>query len=489
MSNDCCPVCVEDLNKSVRKPVKCNRCEYTVCMQCFEHYQMDHSGMYNVHCMSCKQLWDDQDVRQNISSAVIQRLTAATKKRLRDEETAFMPETQMYVEYGNAVESVKVSECMNLVKEMQELEYQFIDSDMRPDVFSANERLTLKRNIEKKKSEIFAIKHRILSWRRSHELSVGFKDIMPEPLYHKHFQRETNAPTESVPRQKTPAETIVVCPCPADDCRGFVTRKEHKCGVCSQAVCNQCLAPKISDHVCNESDIQSAKLILKSSKPCPKCATRIHKIDGCDQMWCTQCNSSFSWNTGQEIVGQVIHNPHYYEWLRNNNRNGGAAGLRAVGCEGLPNANHLDIHLGMVFKKDRAFRNTVWNVHRACAHHQNVDIRRRRPQQVPDEQFRANMDIRMKWLTNKTTDKAFETMLHKRYKQKLVNQRTVQVYELLVTLWSDVLHRILHIHEDTEPVREGLLAEFKEIERYANECFQKLEHLYKAKMPRVGMTV
>jgi len=141
----------------------------------------------------------------------------------------------------------------------------------------------------------------------------------------------------------------------------------------------------------------------------------------------------------------------------------------------------------MVFNKDRAFRNTVWNVHRACAHHQNVDIRRRRPQQVPDEQFRANMDIRMKWLTNKTTNKAFETMLHKRYKQKLVNQRTVQVYELLVTLWSDVLHRILHIHEDTEPVREGLLAEFKEIERYANECFQKLEHLYKAKMPRVGM--
>ncbi len=41
-------------------------------------------------------------------------------------------------------------------------------------------------------------------------------------------------------------------------------------------------------------------------------------VKNCDQMWCITCHTPFSWTTGREVTGGVIHNPHYYQWLRNN---------------------------------------------------------------------------------------------------------------------------------------------------------------------------
>ena len=32
-------------------------------------------------------------------------------------------------------------------------------------------------------------------------------------------------------------------------------------------------------------------------------------------MWCTQCHTAFSWRTG-EIETHVVHNPHYFQWMR-----------------------------------------------------------------------------------------------------------------------------------------------------------------------------
>jgi len=109
--------------------------------------------------------------------------------------------------------------------------------------------------------------------------------------------------------------TTVVCRCPAEKCRGFVTDSDYKCGLCSLLVCKDCSLIVAEGHTCKKEDLESATLLKKSSKPCPKCATPIFKIDGCDQMWCTQCKTAFSWNTGMIETGRV-HNPHFYEWQR-----------------------------------------------------------------------------------------------------------------------------------------------------------------------------
>jgi hypothetical protein len=106
-----------------------------------------------------------------------------------------------------------------------------------------------------------------------------------------------------------------VMKCPSDDCRGFLSTA-WKCGICAKHFCSECHAQKAEGHECNEEAKASATLIRKETHPCPKCGIRISKIDGCDQMWCTQCQTAFSWKTGQIAENTRVHNPHYYEYLR-----------------------------------------------------------------------------------------------------------------------------------------------------------------------------
>jgi hypothetical protein len=59
------------------------------------------------------------------------------------------------------------------------------------------------------------------------------------------------------------------------------------------------------------------------------------------------------------------------------------------------------------------------------------------------------------------------------------------VYGLVVTLCSDVFHRLLRENENTEQIRKSYLAEFNEISKYANACLCKLEHIYKVNFKKI----
>lgn len=132
--------------------------------------------------------------------------------------------------------------------------------------------------------------------------------------------------------------------CPVADCRGFADSK-WDCGVCGVAICPDCHSLKETDHVCSSDTLKTIQLLEQDTKQCPKCNTMIHKINGCDQMWCTVCRTAFSWTTG-EIEGGVIHNPHYYLW-----RNGGGIQQRNPGdeaCGGVPNRTRLIDNISII---------------------------------------------------------------------------------------------------------------------------------------------
>jgi hypothetical protein len=107
--------------------------------------------------------------------------------------------------------------------------------------------------------------------------------------------------------------------CADSDCNGFVS-SAWKCATCDKHTCAHCRELKDAHddplHVCNTDTVASVALLKADTKPCPNCKVLVHKTDGCDQMFCTQCKRLWSWNTGRfEVRG---HNPHYLQWMREN---------------------------------------------------------------------------------------------------------------------------------------------------------------------------
>lgn len=102
-----------------------------------------------------------------------------------------------------------------------------------------------------------------------------------------------------------------------DECRGFIV-KGNKCGLCSTHICSLCHKKRLKDHECIEDDKLSVLAIKKECKMCPKCHANVFRISGCSQMWCTNCNTAFDYNSGKMLNTNRIHNPHYTEFLLKN---------------------------------------------------------------------------------------------------------------------------------------------------------------------------
>jgi hypothetical protein len=229
--------------------------------------------------------------------------------------------------------------------------------------------------------------------------------------------------------------------CSDDTCRGFLS-SNYKCGTCEKWTCSQCLVTigleKDAAHVCNPDTVATAKTIKAETRPCPKCGTRIFKIDGCDQMWCVMegCNTAFSWESGHVIVG-TIHNPHYYEWLR---RQGGGAPAREVGdipCGGLPAIHQLmgAVRDSYVSQEDRG---ALFEVHRNLR--ELIDMRLREyPARQPQL---TNKDADVDYLTNVITEEGWQRQLELSEAKFLRKKEIGQILQTLATAGSDMMNQI-----------------------------------------------
>jgi len=92
----------------------------------------------------------------------------------------------------------------------------------------------------------------------------------------------------------------------------------YACDSCKSQICIICIEEKKPDHVCDEKVLKTLSHIHNTCETCPKCHAVIEKESGgCDQMFCTKCNTTFSWTTRRILTkNEVRHNPHFYDWQR-----------------------------------------------------------------------------------------------------------------------------------------------------------------------------
>lgn len=89
-----------------------------------------------------------------------------------------------------------------------------------------------------------------------------------------------------------------------------------ECGLCLSSACENChelLLPE-QQHVCEPDMVLSVQEIKKTTRGCPRCGTRITRIEGgCKDMFCTNCNQLYDWETME--LHSTNTNPEYQAWL------------------------------------------------------------------------------------------------------------------------------------------------------------------------------
>jgi hypothetical protein len=312
--------------------------------------------------------------------------------------------------------------------------------------------------------------------------------------------------------------------CPATECRGFLNT-QYKCGICSIWVCAECYEIKgltrDAAHTCSPDNIASVKLKKKECRNCPECAAEIYKEIGCDQMWCTQCQTTFDWKTGAKLVNVKLHNPHYYEYLRrtqgsvprdpDDNPNG-------VGADACYDENHIYRvimriqNCYFITSKNttssdfRSMLNVFVEFQRVLLHIHMIEV----PRHTILVNESTNEDIDIQYLRKQIDEKEWKQQLQNREKQRIKKTEIQQILTMIVQVGQDILvqwsqkanaiqNRLINKGESTpgDPnacfefctqqytLAEGVLQSIDTIRTIANESFEKYAKLYKCQAPYI----
>lgn len=457
--SDLCSICCD---KKVK--ITCFKCNFISCIDCNKTYFMcDDNAVEKEHCMSCRVIW----TRSFLTTYFSKKFINDTLKKHREDillkyEKSLLQNTQE--ELNNMKEKQKMKEELIVLTELyrytKELS-KYVNAYLRK--FYKNHDPTLTYDVDFERFNNMSI-----------ELTKHNQELGDREFYL--HERVKGNYTQTEERRQ------FIKHCPRNDCRGFLSN-HWKCGICEYYICNLCHEEiglsKKDEHQCKPENVQMAVIINKSCKSCPKCGVLIFKIDGCDQMWCTKCQTAFSWNTLQIQNGQV-HNPHYYEYLASIGMNRDNI-RRNDRCA--DNITSFDIMKFLTSKKIK-YNDDLKNIDRAIIHNANVVIHRYNVNNTNKEL--QNKDLRFKYLNYEIDDAKFKWLLQKREKNIKKKNDIYTVYnsynETLQTLFNNI------ITSETQKEYNDHISNIKSWRIWSNTEIEKINKIYDCRLPLILTT-
>ncbi len=318
-----CPICVEKINKSNHKPITCFHCQNMACISCVRRYILD--NISDAKCMFCNVQWDRRFMVNNLTKSFCDKTYRTHRHEILFEKC------KCFLSILTPILLLKhtQNECRKSLRLL------------------LKERSILSRKIQNLEAEMNHISRQITR----NEMAFIREQTVEQDLKTIDLQR----------------------PCTTTNCLGFLDANGF-CPICKNTTCLTCnvIQATNSEHVCREEDRLNWQSMKKTTKPCPSCRVRIFKITGCDQMWCTYCNTAFSWSKGT-IESGSIHNPHYFDWLFDQSRQEMTMNTDLpVDCDdnNLPNI-HL---LRNILRENDAFSNHIISRYRTLVHIKEVEI-------------------------------------------------------------------------------------------------------------------
>jgi hypothetical protein len=503
-----CAICIEPYNGR-RVKVTCQYCPSNACRGCQQTYLTQ--TFQDPHCMECKRGWSAEFIAANFPLSFRNDTLRKWRRRiLVEREKAMLPMMQEYVGYK---------------KEM--IKYAAEAAAIVPDHIRANEE-------QRKAGDAYyaalglcnAERARMADHKKKKE--EGDTSVLPEyqasKILWKGLRQKTDAALATYKKaretftavhnkllvaqtEKADAEALYegrkkserrefVMKCPEEGCRGFLS-SAYKCGTCEKFTCAHCLevlgATKDDNHVCNKDTVETAKTIKSETRPCPKCGTRIFKIDGCNQMWCTMdgCDTAFDWVTGKVETGRN-HNPHYYEWLR---RTGGGVARREPGdmvCGGMPGAWELDRFFYVLSTRENIgadIRSALMESHRGI---QDIALYRMRDYQIQTGPL-TNKDLDVQYLMQELDAMEWQRQLEFTEARIRRKQEIGSILQMATAAATDIYRRVLLELPNFTSTRAAFdwiqtvpLIELEQLREFANGSLLDLAKRQKQAVPQIG---
>jgi len=372
-----CMVCTNGFDAMKRTRIACPFCKEDVnsaCKECTQTYLV--GSVLEPHCMQCKHQWSLVFFANSFAKAF---RTGIYRKSRQD--------------IGVDKERGMMSEAMPLVEARKQGKVLAEEED------------TLKREMAALKARLQEIRER----RNEHQFPGKSKEIQARVKYLFH--------------------------CSVGECRGLVLQATWKCGLCEVRYCAKCHAVRGEEHECKEEDLGNAKEVMKSTRACPKCGTRIFRSHGCNQMFCTQCLTGFDWASGNIITG-TIHNPHYYELQQRLGRNVNRV-IGDVPCGGLLGWDAFAPHMNQLRPDIRSgLTKSLQDVHRLAGEVNDFLHNGLRQKDT--------MDIRVAYLENEIDDVTLKKKLFIRARN---NDKKREMRNILETFRTSLVERLRDLSE------------------------------------------
>jgi 6-pyruvoyl-tetrahydropterin synthase len=445
-----CSVCIDD-----KRVITCPACRYQACSECIVRYLNPEPFVDPVpKCMSCKAIWTFEFLYLNFSTSFNNVYKTNIAKLLFERQKTLLPYTQIKMqEHATQVEKMKeqMNELKRLLLKEKDVE---VRSQLKYQISSLKLRCNRDMPIEENLNPL--------------EIPIVKECIRCDSI-------------EKKDEKKTEKD---------EPCKGFINTADYKCTLCRVQICKHC---RLVEHPgkCDSDLVKTIKLLKKETKPCPKCSVPIYKIDGCDQMWCVQCHTAFSWTKGIIEKGKV-HNPHYYEFKR---KNGGLErdvndvkgdekmdeknenGCRNVSVESIIRIWMIKVKQEKLGWRFDTYLNVLDQAHRLSVERENGHLHPLTEQELE----RRNEERRVKYSKNILSEKQFITELKKDEKRKELQYEESLVYIMVSNVIRDILYNYVNHDVSTPQTVEQL----NNLKNYANDVFYRLGERFKVCVPHI----
>ena len=335
-----CLICIEQLsNKScIAKHYKvvCPQCHYIACSSCYKKYIL--SSINDPTCMNCRHPFNNEFLHNNFTKVWINsEFKQHQMNKYLSIEKALIPETQKYYNREKLIINIneKISHLHIVMNQYQnhrenirvadiDLTIDSIDIDYLNNIFHHNvgKQKTKPKITQYKKCPTDECKGFLDSKNHcgccntsyckkcnmsilTNLVAVQSNDSNKQIDLTENSDNETN----DIPNTSNSSPIMNL-----NEIEQSVSKSQNAQLVQTEIQEKQ---DKIKmEHVCNQDDIETYKLLSKNTKQCPKCSMAIFKISGCNVMFCVSCHTGFEWDS-LTIITNNIHNPHYYEWQHN----------------------------------------------------------------------------------------------------------------------------------------------------------------------------